>query len=747
MLSRILIDFDYVLITGDFNIHMDIPTNPVTSEFMRMLNSFGLTQHVSGPTHRHGHTLDLIISKRIDVNNTEITDVAISDHFGVFFNMSLSIRTLCEKRTITKRYLSAGSAVAFTDMIQSLPPLSENANELVETFIHRVRSCIDVVAPKVTKTISGRIKMPWRNTTSIIKLRQDCRQAERRWRRSKLVVHFDIYKTTLQTYNSEVKSARKNYYSTLIDSTSNNSAALFRSIDRLVNPTSHVFPESVSVEKCDEFAIFFRDKITNLRQNIATSTNRLPALISVSHPNCNMSYFKEVDMVTLFDVISSLKSSTCELDPLPTCFFKQVLSSLSNEVLMIVNQSLQLGEFPNILKTAVVKPLLKNRNLDPTFLNNYRPISNLPFLSKIIEKVVSTQLNDYVKVNQINDTFQSGFRALHSTETALVRVVNDLRLNKDAGKLSVLFLLDLSAAFDTVDHEILIDRLQSWVGLSGLVLDWFRSYLTGRDYYVALGTSSSTRQKITCGVPQGSILGPLLFNLYMLPLPHIINKHGISYHQYADDTQLYISLEPKALKSISTLFECIGDIQTWMSDNFLQLNKEKTEVLVIGSDSQKNDVQTYLNQMNLKAKQCVKNLGVTFDNELSFKSHIMTTCKTAYFHLRNIAKVRDMLSPADSEKLVHAFITSRLDYCNAVLSALPKSSISHLQRVQNAAARVLTRRRKRDHITPALHSLHWLPVSFRIDFKVLVMVFKCLHGLAPLYLSEMMVRYVPVRSL
>ena len=177
---------------------------------------------------------------------------------------------------------------------------------------------------------------------------------------------------------------------------------------------------------------------------------------------------------------------------------------------------------PQSFKVAVIKPLLKKPTLDSGILANYRPISNLPFLSKILEKAVAKQLCDFLHDNDLFESFQSGFRANHSTETALLRVANDLLTAADNNLLSVLVLLDLSAAFDTVDHHILLHRLEHLVGIKGAALKWFESYLSDRFQFVNVNDKSSIREKVKYGVPQGSVLGPILFSLYMLPLGNII---------------------------------------------------------------------------------------------------------------------------------------------------------------------------------------------------------------------------------
>uniref|UniRef100_A0A8C7Y916 Reverse transcriptase domain-containing protein n=1 Tax=Oryzias sinensis TaxID=183150 RepID=A0A8C7Y916_9TELE len=270
--------------------------------------------------------------------------------------------------------------------------------------------------------------------------------------------------------------------------------------------------------------------------------------------------------------MSQMKTKTCSLDPIPTSIFKSVFTSCEEELLNILNCSLQTGVFPATLKTALVRPILKKSGLDISNINNYRPESNLSFLSKILEKLVFTQLNDFINENDILEKLQSGFRSHHSTEMALVRVLNDLRSNADMKKVSVLVLLDLSAAFDTVDHSILLNRLHDMVGITGTAFILFKSYLTNRDFIVNLNDFSSGRHKLTCGVPQGSILGPTLFNLYMLPLGDVIRRHGINFHSYADDTQLYVAVSPDDTGPLDSLLNCILDIKMWMGENFLQLS-------------------------------------------------------------------------------------------------------------------------------------------------------------------------------
>uniref|UniRef100_A0A3B1J046 Reverse transcriptase domain-containing protein n=1 Tax=Astyanax mexicanus TaxID=7994 RepID=A0A3B1J046_ASTMX len=332
-----------------------------------------------------------------------------------------------------------------------------------------------------------------------------------------------------------------------------------------------------------------------------------------------------------------------------------------------------------------------------------------------------------------------------STESALLRVFNDIFVFTDSGDCAVLLLLDLTAAFDTVDHENLISRLEQWVGIGGIALKWFRSFLTDRTFCISLADSKSTSAPFLCGVPQGSILAPLLFSLYLLPLSSILRKHGISFHCYADDCQIYVPLKKKDKCSIEPLLKCLEDIKAWLAGNFLKLNEDKTEVMVFGGTTGTQPVD--LGSLAQYTKPIITNLGVKMDPDLKLDTQIKAVVKSSFFHLRQLAKIKSVVPKTQFETVIHAFVTTRLDYCNSLYTGVSGFSLARLQSVQNAAAWLLTGTCKYEHISPILVSLHWLPIYFRIHFKILLFTFKSLNGLAPPYLSELLHTYKPTRSL
>ena len=312
-------------------------------------------------------------------------------------------------------------------------------------------------------------------------------------------------------------------------------------------------------------------------------------------------------------------------------------------------------------------------------------------------------------------------------------------------------MLDLSAAFDTIDHSILLDRLRYTFGFDCTVLNWFKSYLTDRTQCVSVSNTLSSTQRLCFGVPQGSVLGPILYTLYTTPLGSLIRNHDCIYHMYADDSQIYMSIEPSRIDELVSNVEiCINSIREWMLINKLKLNDDKTEVLLLNPRSFEVPVQytsIRIGEENIEFSESAKNLGVVINNTLSMHDNITNVCKSMYLEIRRMKHMSKYLNENSLKTIASSFILSRLDYCNSLYINIPNESIQKLQKAQNFAARVIFNKPIHCHITPLLVQLHWLPVKARIDYKLGVLTFKCMNNQAPIYLEKLVEKYTPTRSL
>ena len=468
-------------------------------------------------------------------------------------------------------------------------------------------------------------------------------------------------------------------------------------------------------------------------------------------PPPTFSNFSRISIADTCKLVLASKRSSSPADPIPVSLLCTIIDWVSPSITLAINTSLTSGVVPSAFKAAIVRPILKKAGSDPELLSNYRPISLLPFLSKVLEKVVAKQLTAHLEKNNLLARFQSGFRRSHSTETAVVRITNDILSSNDSGKVTALVLLDLSAAFDTIDHEILLSRLQTDMGITGSALSWFRSYLTGRSQVVSCAGHTSSSRPVTCGVPQGSVLGPLLFCIYTQPLEQIIQRHNVSFHFYADDTQLYLSFNPsEAQDAVAKLNHCLSDIRDWMASNFLKLNDDKTELVLIGNPKRLtkiHDFELTIGSNKVKPSPCARNLGVYFDSSLSFKPFVQKTAAAATYHIRSLVAIRDHLPRDLVRRLCASLVISRIDYCNAVLTGLPKCSLRPLQLALNMAARLIYKAKRSCHVSPLLKELRWLPIEKRIEEKILTITFKAHNAFAPSYLAELLRDFTPARAL
>lgn len=756
LLSSMCPKYSSIVVLGDFNIHVDSNQCNIASQFLNVLNCFDFTQHINFPTHSKGHTLDLVCSSgTASPHDISPKDLSVSDHIAILFHLAIPVpqRRLRPLRSITYRNIRNINMTDMEDLLQSqlsVLPLSPCSDELVTFYNSNISATLNKLAPLKTRKVSFSHSAPW-YTPELREMKATGRRLERLSRKTGLTVHTLAYKEHVHTYKEALNTAKTSYYTSIISKGQNNPRTLFSTVHKILQPPT-TFPLTPSTDLCCEFLQFFGNKISTLYsqlQSLSSHTLKENPSQPIAPPQPLSSFFTITDE-TVHDLATKAKSTTCLLDPMPTPLVKACLPALCPLISNIINTSLLTGTVPKSLKTAAITPILKKPGAAADDFNNYRPISNLPFLSKLLERTVAAQLQDHMTSCSLWEELQSGFRAKHSTETALVKVINDLLVAADTGHFSILLLLDLTAAFDTVCHNTLLTRLETQLGITGTALSWFRSYLTGREQFVSIGDFRSPSTPLPHGVPQGSVLGPLLFIIYILPLGQILRQHGLHFHCYADDTQIYIHSKPSHLLPLSHLSTCLNDISNWMTHNFLKLNHTKTEAIVIATPTllkKLNNTQFSIPGYFTTTSSEVKNLGVIFDSTLSFDSHIKLITKTAFFHLKTISRLHPFLSLTTAETLIHAFITSRLDYCNALLTGLPAKSINRLQYIQNSAARLLTHTRPWHHITPILHQLHWLPVQYRIHFKVLLLVYKAQHNLAPTYLTNLLNHYLPTRTL
>ena len=287
----------------------------------------------------------------------------------------------------------------------------------------------------------------------------------------------------------------------------------------------------------------------------------------------------------------------------------------------------------------------------------------------------------------------------------MLKIHNDICMNMDSGKTATLVLLDLFSAFDTLDHSSIIELLSGWYGISGTALNWVRSYLSNRVQRVKLLDKLEETFKTDDGVPQGSVLGPLLFTLNTTPLSSVISRHNICHHLHAADTQIYLSLsktDPEM--SLWLVQQCLQDVSDWMIASKLKLNPDKTAFILIGTKTQQDKFKkfypTKLLDQDVTPTDSARNLGVEFDKDFNFKKHISKVCRSCYYHIRDLRCLRRCLTATVTKAIATSLVSSKLDYCNSILYNITNREINKVQSVQNCLARVVTRSPRFCSVTP-----------------------------------------------
>jgi hypothetical protein len=745
------------IVCGDLN----CPGPPGTrglvhDELLELINSQSLCQHVITATHQTGNILDHILTPdTIDIVRTvEIEDVGISDHSLIKCTVLNKVHYADVLQSTFRNWKKLDVSLFREKLLQSsccVQP-STSADQFNNQLEADITCILDELVPFRTNTRrQGKSGNKWLSPEAVA-AKQTRRRLERRWKTTRQESDRLAYRAACRSANRLINDSRKLHCAQAVKQASHDPRCLWRTVKRLLHPSKS---SKALTGLCTSFCSAFSDKIRNIKLTIQEMkaggiTDPLP------EENCETdSPFCDLLPVTTREVLKALNrlpNKTSPLDYLHTSVLKSCADVMAPLIAHLANLSFSEGKFPTSFKLAQVTPLVKKCGLDESDPKNYRPISNLQTIGKVIERLFLARILPCIAASGRFSPLQSAYRKRHSTETALLKITDDLYRIIDGSKAAVLIGLDLSAAFDTIDHATLVRRLGTRYGISGVVLNWIRSYLEGRHQYVKIGQETSATTLCESGVPQGSVLGPFLFSVYVSPISDIIASYDIQFHQYADDTQLYLEVKSgNDDESLKKLEMCTRTLRDWFLHNGMLLNPEKSEALLVAGRAQVKKF-TSANTLsvagtNIPLSVELKSLGVTLDQHLSFDQHVRNVVKTSNFHIRGLRHIRPVLDERTANTICCSIVNSRLDYCNSLLYGSSAKNLDKLQKVQNTLARVVSGARRRDHIKPVLKKLHWLPVRERIKYKIALISQKVISTRQPEYLADIVNVYQPTRQL
>jgi hypothetical protein len=572
------------------------------------------------------------------------------------------------------------------------------------------------------------------------------------FRKNKSEENFSIFSKIRNKCQNLIFKAKRDHIKSKMNESKNDSKSLWNILKGLGLPSKKSNESSKIVLNIDGEITFDKLKVSEKFNSFYTTVasklvDKLPSSLKKFSKSFVFNFysskgvkpdsftFNPVNENSIFKLLNKLGSNKATgLDGIPSRFVKDAAPIISGPISHIVNLSIIQGSVPDSLKLARVTPLYKKS--DKTQVGNYRPVSILSIISKIFERVIYDQLQGYLNDRKLLYNFQSGFRKGYSTDTCLMHLSDYLRFNLDKGHMVGMVLLDLQKAFDTVDHDILLMKLQA-IGLHSDALLWFRSYLSDRKQCVDISGTLSSQAAISCGVPQGSILGPLLFLIYVNDLSGVVKDKVLL---YADDTGILV-----AGKSISEIEASLSSsmelVSEWLVDNKLSLHLGKTESILFGSKpklSKNPGLKVKCNGTDISSSSSVKYLGATIEQSLTGESIARSLIDKVNSRLKFLYRNKRFLSMHTKKLLVSSLIQCHYDYaCAMWYPGLSKYLKDRLQTCQNKVIRFVLNMDNRSHVgKEQFDILGWLPVSLRVDQIILSHVHKIKSSTAPEYLGE-----------
>lgn len=733
IISQCLIKHEFVILVGDFNINILNSGDIMARAYLQAMQDVGFTQIITEPTRGRSLLDHILVSDTAFVTQSGVEPCEVSDHDLTYVVLD-SIKTEKVPKYLQIRDFSNFEIETFRDSLQNSELQSmyrvADIDQKVRIFSNTILHLYDTFAPfrniRVTKPNS-----PWLtdNVRLIMSLRD---RAKARYKTSGRESHWTAYKQLRNLATLSVRAEKKAYLHYKLSN--GNSKSLYKALKQMNinNKVTKSIP--LSIANVDEINKYFTQHTNSSTNN----TQMLHFYNTHKHINFKTEFaFKTVDRSTVSKIINNINTAATGSDGLNINLIKQCGPQIIDYITHIVNSCILENHFPSAWKEAIALPFPKADAITET--KQLRLISILPAASKVLERILAGQLQEYIDHYGILPSIQSGFRPAHSCTTALLCITDDILRATDKGQITLLAALDFSRAFDTVDHQMLIAVL-NYIGVGSGARKLFASYLLDRSQRVKLYGTLSGSRPVRAGVPQGSILSPLLFAIYTHRVPSVLKYSKI--HMYADDVQIYLSCDPQNIQEatykINQDLEAISDIAGLHS---LQLNPKKSNIILLGSQTQcdrvANLINVSLNNENIPIVNEIKILGLLMDNTFRYRQHVSKCLQRAYGSLRLLYPHRTYLPHKVKISLCSTLVLSQLNYCSEVISpALDYNTQYRIQKLQNACLRFIFGIRKYQHVSYKLTEINWLNTKNRFKIRELALYHSILTTMKPSYLYQ-----------
>ena len=734
--------YDEIIISGDFNFNLlKCEENGITMNFMNSLSSLSLVPVITKPTRiteESATLIDNIFTSNPNNFNSGIIITDISDHFPVFFhktnifldeksNPTISIEyRLINDETLNNLY-DCISSYDFSYLVSFDNPMLA-VDELSSVIDDSYRNC----CPIKTKTISYKDSIkPW-ITKEIINFMKKRHNYFILYR--KKIIPKKTYSNFRNFVTKKIRKAKFDYFEQKFNSVRNNIKQTWRIINDVLKPRNKsrqniikkIIVNNSIYERGEDIANIFNDFFVNVGKDIADSVDSGPDdhLKYLNHINQpNSFFFRPITPNETYAIINTLKNKPSSINNFSIKILKFISKIICIPLTNIINQSFIDGIFPDSLKIARITPVFKEGDKSDT--NNYRPISVLSILSKIFEKAAYSQLYNYLELNTFLNNNQFGFRTKKSTTHAIINYLQYLYTNLDNNKLIFSIFLDFRKAFDSVNHNILLSKLRTY-GIRGQAADWFRSYLDNRKQYVYVNGSKSHLKTIKYGVPQGSILGPLLFLIFINDITE--SSKFFKYILYADDSTLSTCISEKELeKSAEIINDELNKVYMWLNANKIALNKKKTNFMVL---SYNNNVMLPIIKMGpniIEETDVIKFLGLHIDNHLTFRNHISIISSKISKSIGLLFKLNKFL-PSNILKMIYiALINPYITYAIEAWYGTFKNNTNKIFILQKRAIRAINSLDYNDHTNSYFKSCDILKLDDQYKLQVSSYIYKLLY--------------------